>query len=114
MALGAGLETAGSDVVAGIVADRREQPPVPLGEHDEFRCAISISVDVPEEVRIDLDVHLANLGHELGVEVDDPVDPGKGALDLPGLGAEDVEILTEDPHDDGLAGPGQDLPEPGG
>ena len=59
--------------------------------------------------KVDLHLHLGDLGLELDVLVDDAVDAGQQLLHLVGLLAKDRQVLAEDAHDDGVALTGQHL-----
>src|SRR3990172_4848190 len=58
---------------------------------------------------IHLDPDLWDFELEIGVQVDDAVDPGHQRLHLLGLLPQDTQVVTVDTHHDGLAGAGEDL-----
>src|SRR3990172_6214268 len=58
---------------------------------------------------IHLDPDLWDFEVEIGVQVDDAVDPGHQRLHLLGLLPQDTQVVTVDTHHDGLAGAGEDL-----
>jgi len=97
------------------------RPPCPedvadLFALDQRRCRPS-HVARLEPVPLGLgQVHLDfELGHallELDIRVLDPVDPGERLPDFQGFLVEDVEIGSEDTHDDGLARTRQHLFDP--
>ena len=61
---------------------------------------------------VDLDLDLGGLHLQLGVQIDETRDTSKGVLHIRGLGSQGLEVRSEDPDDDGVARPGQNLANP--